>query len=267
MPRHIKFEDLLSFLVAATGSVTLAGVTIPYKFAADPQASVHAGFALGTLLLLDAPIVGILTQLATRVPPGSNIYIAGHSQGGGVAPLLCSYLHYAADLQTKNYSYKTYAFAQPKPGNDHYETEFGSLFCNTGLAFRVTNSLDWIPQLPFTLESPTDLNIKLSLSQTAAETPLLGTLDALRSQEVRSTVRTSSAYLQSTALALARIQNPAVADVPFNIPYVDSLYFVNAATDIALIGTPCVQSQCNDLLWQHHTTTYYSLMQAQLNNI
>jgi len=138
-------EDLLSFLAPATGAVTVGSVIIPYQFAADAKASVHVGFALGTLLLLKFPIVGILAQLAA-LPPGSNIYIAGHSQGAGVAPLLRSYLNYGADRPTNNYLYKTYAFAQPKPGNDHYATDFESLFCNTGLAFRLTNSLDPVPR-------------------------------------------------------------------------------------------------------------------------
>ena len=28
----------------------------------------------------------------------------------------------------------------------------------SGFAFRVTNSLDWVPQVPFTLEFPGDIN-------------------------------------------------------------------------------------------------------------
>jgi len=77
--------------------------------------------------------------------------------------------------------------------------------------------------------------------------------------------------LQGTALALARTANPGVADVPFTIPIVPSLYFVSVATEIAVIGTPCIPNQCNpedpkDRLWQHHAATYYSLMQAQLDN-
>jgi hypothetical protein len=257
-------EDLLSFLVQATGNVEVAGITIPYKFAADPNASVHAGFVLGTLLLLKVPVFGILAQLATRVPPGSNIYIAGHSQGAAVAALLSSYLHFDVGLKNNNYSYKIYTFAQPKPGDDHYDTDFGSVFCNKGLAFRLTNSLDFIPQLPFTWEVPTDLNITIPASQTALESSLLATTSAQR-VAVTSTVEKSKTHLQSTALALARTQNPAAAaSATFTMPVVDSLYFVAAATEIALIGTPCTGPQC-DLFYQHHTTTYNSLMQQQLS--
>jgi hypothetical protein len=80
-----------------------------------------------------------------------------------------------------------------------------------------------------------------------------------------------TADLQGTALALARTANPAVADVSFTIPIVGSLYFVGVATEIAVIGTPCIPNQCNpqdanDRLWQHHAATYYFLMQAQLDS-
>jgi Lipase (class 3) len=263
-------EDFISFLAPATGAVTVAGVTIPYKFAADAKASVHVGFALGTLLLLKFPIVGILAKLAAKVPPGSNVYIAGHSQGAGVAPLLRSYLYYGADRPTNNYFYKTYSFAQPKPGNDHYATDFENLFCNTGLAFRLTNSLDPVPELPFTIEIPSDVN-NFPLNQADAGSSILTTLNTLQSQAGKAIVAKVTADLQGTALALARTANPTVADVPFTIPIVRSLYFVGAATEIAVIGTPCIPNQCNpqnpkDRVWQHHAATYYSLMQAQLDN-
>ena len=183
-------EDLISLLIQATGSITVDGVSVDYKFAADPipnepPPSVHLGFALGTLLLLKFPLFGILAQLALKVPQGSNIYITGHSQGAASATLLRSYLHYGADRTTKNYSYKTYAFAQPKPGNDHYATDFESLFCNTGLAFRVTNSLDWVPQGPFTIEIPSDLNIPNPLSVlTTLTAEQSAALNALQSSQV-----------------------------------------------------------------------------------
>jgi hypothetical protein len=55
-----------------------------------------------------------------------------------------------------------------------------------------------------------------------------------------------------------------VANVPFTIPIVGSLYFVGVATEIAVIGTS--HQDPNDRLWQHHAATYYYLMQAQLDN-
>jgi hypothetical protein len=64
-------EDLLSFLVPASGRLTVGHIEIDYSFAASPDASVHFGFALGTLLLLKDPNDGILVQLASKVPTGT----------------------------------------------------------------------------------------------------------------------------------------------------------------------------------------------------
>jgi Lipase (class 3) len=158
---------------------------------------------LGSLLLLNFPSQGILSQLASKVPPGSKIYIAGHSQGAALAVLLSSWFNYAAFSLSRNYSYKTYAFAQPKPGNDHYQTDFGKLLCNTGFGFRLTNSLDFIPQLPFTIEVPTDLNVTLPLQETAGGFPLLFTLNASQRSAVTSVEQTSMPNLQVGALARA----------------------------------------------------------------
>jgi Lipase (class 3) len=261
-------EDFISFLMQATGNVSVGGVRIPYKFAVDPKASVHVGFALGTLLLLNSPKDGILARLGSLVPAGSNIYIAGHSQGAPVACLLRSYLQYGVGRPPNHYySYKTYVFAQPKPGNDHYAMDFGSLFCNTGLAYRVTNSLDWVPQVPLTIEIPSDLNITIPLSlQTLAGGAILTTLNALQSQAGELIVAKVKADLQGIALALARTKDPAVANAPFNIPIDYSLNFVSAATEIALIGTPCTVPPATtcDFMFQHHASTYYQLMTNQL---
>jgi Lipase (class 3) len=145
-------EDLISFLAPAVGRLTVGHVQIdyirrqygrerPFRICQDPQN-------------------GILVQLADKVPQGSAIFIAGHSQEAAMATLLRSYHAYGADApKDKNYSYKTYVFAQPKPGNDHYAADFESAFCKAGLAFRISNSLDWVPRsrlrLSFTSISPT----------------------------------------------------------------------------------------------------------------
>jgi hypothetical protein len=265
-------EDLISFLAPANGRVTVGHVQIDYSFAANSNASVHFGFALGTLFLLKDPTEGILVQLANRVSAGSAVYIAGHSQGAAMATLLRSYLEYGSDApKDKKYSYKTYAYAQPKPGNDHYAADFGSKFCNSGLAFRISNSLDWVPQMPFTIELPGDINRPNPLSIltnprlamiTAALKPLFDTVHADIVDHTRQ-------RLQPKAAALAqRVSSPARASqlmpLNFDVAVTPSLNFVNAATDVSLIGTPCVDAQCQDAFFEHHATTYYALMQAQL---
>jgi hypothetical protein len=61
---------------------------------------------------------------------------------------------------------------------------------------------------------------------------------------------------------------PATADqltpLGFDVAVTPSLNFVNAGTDVSLIGTPCVDAQCQDAFFEHHATAYYELMRAQL---
>ncbi len=263
-------EDLISFLAPAIGRITVGHVQVDYKFAGHTDASVHFGFALGTLLLLKDPQYGILAQLADKVAQGSAIFIAGHSQGAAMATLLRSYLAYASDApKDKNYSYKTYVFAQPKPGNDHYAADFESAFCNSGLGFRVTNSLDWVPQVPFTIEIANDINIPNPLS--ALVNPQLATVlaavkpffDALRDYITEH----AQQRLQPKAALLAQRVAPATAGpamtAGFDVTVLPSLNFVNAGTEISLIGTPCVDAECQDGFFEHHATTYYNMLRAQ----
>lgn len=87
-------EDLLSLLMKANDRVTVGPFAFPYKFANEPDAAVHAGFALGALLVLKTPGVGVLAQLAKlKISAGSKILIGGHSQGAAVASLVRSYLN------------------------------------------------------------------------------------------------------------------------------------------------------------------------------
>jgi len=44
-------EGLISVMVQANGTLSLGSIDCTYKFAADPEAGVHLGFAVGTLLL------------------------------------------------------------------------------------------------------------------------------------------------------------------------------------------------------------------------
>jgi len=220
---------------------------------------------------------GILAQLADKVPAGSQIYVTGHSQGAAVATLLRSYLQYAADRPNKNYSYKTYVYAQPKPGNDHYAYDFENLFSNSGLAFRVTNSLDWVSQVPFTIQIASDINTPNPLSAlTMLSSMILTTLTGFGNEARRIIVERVRSRLQLKAAVLAQVVAPGALPgvVPelltahgFDVPIAPSLNFVNVATQIALIGTPCVGDECQDIFFEHHTATYYALLKAQMAQV
>src|SRR5262245_61019949 len=263
-------EDLISVLVWAQGNITVGHQVIEFQFATEPDAGVHLGFALGTLVLLKDETNGILAQPAQHgVTAGTDVYVTGHSPGAAMGTLLRSYFQYAPDAPP-GLSYKTYVFAQPKPGNDHYATDFERQFGNAGLAFRVTNSLDWVPQAPFTLEMIRDINHPNPLSVLASPSLLLSALmkvmEPLVSEARRLIEHHSRPRLQRKAAALAQRlapSHPRAPAAPFDAPFHPSLNFVNAGSEQALIGTPCVGPECADAFFEHHVTTYYKLVQAQ----
>jgi hypothetical protein len=260
-------EDLLSLLMKANDKITVDQLSFPYKFADEPDAAVHLGFALGALLLLNWPGSGILAKLAAlNIPANTPIYIAGHSQGAAVATLIRSYLFYG----NSNYQHKTYVFAQPKPGNDHYATDFENRFSNFGYAFRLTNSLDWVPQAPFTFEFPGDLNKPNPLNSGAnlstAANSYVTALTTSQTQAYNLLLEKERPRIQKAGSALLKTKDPQAADaISVDVPLVPSLYFTGAGTEVALIGQPCnpAVDQCNDW-YQHHLTTYSALMRKQL---
>ena len=137
----------------------------------------------------------------------------------------------------------------------------------------MTNSLDWVPQVPFTLEFPGDINTPNPLS--ALANPRLATIFTMLKPLVdnarNNIVDHARQRLQPQAAALA--QRVAVAPVPqaelavssFDVTVLPSLNFVNAGTEISLIGTPCAGAQCQDSFFEHHATTYFALLQAQIS--
>jgi Lipase (class 3) len=263
-------EDVVSLMIAAKGTLKVGPLGFDYNFSNDPLAGVHLGFALGALLLLRDATNGILVQLPLHgVTPGSAVYITGHSQGAAIATLLRSYLAYGADVP-QSLNYKTYVFAQPKPGNDHYAEDFENAFSTPGMAFRVTNSLDWVPQAPFTFEFIEDINIPNPLSVALTRPLLIDMLDDLFKDMRKIIELHARAHLQTTVNALARttppssVATPDVLTLGFDVPILASFNFVNAGTEAALIGTPCVGPQCRDAFFEHHASTYYKLLTTQM---
>jgi len=151
-------ENFYSAMIPAKGKITLNdSTTFDYRFAKDPKASVHVGWALGIAHLapdIVEKIEGQYKQAKTK-----NIYIIGHSQGGALAFLLTSYLKYqiADGNLPDDLIIKTYCSAAPKPGNIFYAYDFDYL-TRGGWAFNVVNALDWVPETPFSLQTLEDFN-------------------------------------------------------------------------------------------------------------
>ncbi len=97
-----------------------------------------------------------------------QVIITGHSQGGAIAFLTRSYLHYEqeAGRLPKELIFKSYNGAAPKPGNLYYGYDYDYITRN-GWAFTVVNALDWVPETPFSCKhSATSItSIRLPMSR------------------------------------------------------------------------------------------------------
>lgn len=167
----------------ATSITAYAGIEYPSKrylplvFANTPKAEIHMGFAYAAFTMLLDKDKGILKQLQAvrasgQLPDDADIFITGHSQGAAVATLIYSFLHYALADSSDRYQLalrlrqdggavgvqlKSYFFAQPKPGNLQYAMDFARITSQQGLAYVINNSLDPVPQVPLSIQTPADV--------------------------------------------------------------------------------------------------------------
>ncbi len=147
-------ENFYAAMVPAIGSLQINDSTLfSYKMAKDSNATVHIGWMLGVAHL--AP--DIVQHIYEYYKKGfKDFIICGHSQGGVLSLLMRSYLEYNGNLP-KDILYKTYASAAPKPGNLYYAYDFDFITRN-GWAYRIVNSLDWVPETPFSIQTLNDYN-------------------------------------------------------------------------------------------------------------
>lgn len=150
-------ENFYAAMVPATGILQLNdSTTFRYKLAEDFKASVHVGWLIGMASLAPTVVEKIREYSARGI---RSWVIMGHSQGGSIAFLLRSYLHYLDKglLGGQELTFKTYCSAASKPGNLYYAYDFDYI-TRDGWALRVVNTRDWVPEVPFSVQTLKDLN-------------------------------------------------------------------------------------------------------------
>lgn len=127
-----------------------------YELSDNERAAVHAGWMVGTAMLYQDMKPRLDSLYAAGV---KDYFIVGHSQGGGIAYLLTAYLqqsrnqgHLPGDIY-----WKTYCSAAPKPGNLPFAYSYEAMTQN-GWAFNVVNAKDWVPEVPFSVQTLDDFN-------------------------------------------------------------------------------------------------------------
>jgi hypothetical protein len=245
------------------------------SFALDESAQLHGGFADATFTVLLDRRYGILQQLRDRaVPPSSQLYIVGHSQGAAMATLVHAFLYTSMmqadtssedplELRGLGYQLKSYAIAQPKPGNYAFSAEFAQYTQAPDIAIVINNSIDAVPQVPMTLEATADLATdfhgrfllariihSLSWPGKAMRSGVSRVLDWMTRKRAE---QYGDFYRWAAIRPLGSIRGGS------------SWNFVPAGRVILVRGTPLTDPG-SDIFFQHHASTYRDLIHSQLGN-
>lgn len=149
--------NLYAAMIPASGTLQLdPEFTFHYHLADDPRAAVHVGWFVAMAYLSRDIVHKIDSCYRTGV---RDFILTGHSQGGGIVFLLTSYLY---SLQREgslpaDIRFKTYCSAAPKPGNLFYAYDYESR-TQEGWAYNVVNTEDWVPEVPFTVQTIDDFS-------------------------------------------------------------------------------------------------------------
>lgn len=214
------------------------------QLAENDGSTVHIGFAYGLVDILfhenGQGLLGYLQQL----PPNSEIYITGHSQGAAIATLLHAFL-LRADRETnaqyklagKNFRLRSYVFAQPKPGNWQFAMDFsrGAYKAGSdGFAYVINNANDWVPQVPLSTQGPTGVIKSVLSSVSADQGPLYGSLIAM--SKTGETVRQKINSLMMRSVFL-RDTFKDVKGMAFDEKITDAFLLGSGAESVASLGT------------------------------
>ncbi len=144
-------------MVAAKGTLQLEkDFTFNYTLSDDPKAAVHVGYLIAAAYISR----DILPKIDSCYKQGIHEFIiAGHSQGGAITYSLTSYLEQMKkeNRLAKDIRFKTCASGSPKPGNLFYAYTFEDL-TRDGWSYNVVNTVDWVPELPFSVQTVNDFN-------------------------------------------------------------------------------------------------------------
>lgn len=263
-------ENFYAAMVPAKGALTLNHQTkFSYHLADHPQAGVHAGWLLGMAFLYQdiKPKMDSLMRSGTK-----NFYIVGHSQGGGIAFLLTSFLRklQKADSLPSNIQFKTYCSAAPKPGNLFFAYEFEQL-TQEGWAFNVVNPYDWVPESPLSIQTVDDMNAINPFTRAPSfirkeKAPKRWVLKRIYNKLVKPSKKAQRNYEKY----LGKMAEKQVKKyIPEFIPqkYLSTSHYVRTGHSIVLVPDSLYSQQFSDsfFIFTHHTHASYIYLSKKLN--
>ncbi len=257
--------NLYAAMVPAKGELQLSKDNLfRYNLSHHPAAAVHVGWLVAMAHL--APT--LLHKIDSCHKAGIRDFIlTGHSQGGGITFLLTAYLYQlqAEGKLPADLRFKTYCSAGPKPGNLYFAYDYETK-TKDGWAFNVVNSADWVPAVPFSIQTVSDFTAvnPFRHAKSTIKKQKFGTRLALKhvykkiSRPGEKAQRSYQKYLGKMVSQMVKKQIPG-----FGPPvYYHSNYYVRTGTTIVLQPDAAYyQLYSNDPenpnIWQHHFPLQY----------
>lgn len=127
---------------------------ISARTSANPETAMHTGWLICTAYLSRDILPRIDSLYKTVV---KDFIITGHSQGGAISYLLTAYFINLREQKVlpTDLRIKTYCSAAPKPGNLYFAYDYEAR-TQSGWAFNVVNTADWVPESPFSVQTTGD---------------------------------------------------------------------------------------------------------------
>ncbi|MBC8035233.1 MAG: lipase family protein [Chitinophagaceae bacterium] len=267
-------ENFYAAMVPASGTLQLNDSTIfNYQLASRADATVHTGWLTGIGYLSPTILEKVKEWHAKGV---REFIIMGHSQGGALAFLLRSHLHYLMKKKElpENLIFKTYCSAAPKPGNLFYAYDFEHITSN-GWGFTVLNASDWVPETPFTVQTLDDFNATnpfIVAPYVLKKLPLLPRI-VLKSKynKINRSTRKAQKHLRKNLGDLMYTQIRKAQPQLRKPAFVKGMNYMRAGTPIILMPDSAYQMKYPDndpaQIFRHHLMEpYYILAQKYLQS-
>jgi len=259
-------ENFYSAMIPAKGEATIpSGKTITYNFANDERAGVQSGWSLA-ILIMSPEIIEEIKKLNNEGI--YHIYIAGHSQGGALALLFRAFLeHLPNDVLSEKNTYKTYAFAAPKPGNRFFAYEYNKIANKELTSFTFTNPYDWVPQLPFSVQSPNNITalnpfIAFESSKEGSFIKRIA-LHQIYNSMKKPIVKSQKSLNKNLGDRVSKLIKKDIGEFTLPPYLLDAAYFPVGVNIVLEQYQPIHNPKDKkDVFWQHHPPHYIQLVTA-----
>lgn len=250
-------------MVPAKGTLHLEkDKSFNYELAEHPQAAVHVGWLISMAYMSEDVIQKIDSS---RKSGTTDFYIVGHSQGGGISFLMTAHLNrlMKQGKVPNDLRFKTYCSAGPKPGNRFFADEY-DLEAQKGWAFNVINIDDWVPEVPFSIQTVNDMsetNPFVLADKTIKKQPFIKRLvfKNLYRKMTKPAITAQKNYQRYLGKMVSKSVQKHLVD--FEAPeYYKSNFYVRAGQAILLKGSPSYYQkypQISEKFMTHHSFDAY----------